>query len=88
MTALYPDGEGIGRIIARGKQRDIYIYIYIYLYIYAMASFVFRVVDIHLPSVYILLFTSTTPYVAIDERGLVRSTHLFFVFFFLCALVK
>ena len=29
--------------------------------------------------------TSKTPYVAIDERGLVRSIHLFF---FLCALVK
>ena len=30
--------------------------------------------------------TSKTPYVAIDERGLVRNIHLFL--FFLCALVK
>ena len=29
---------------------------------------------------------SKTPYVAIDERGLVRSIHL--LFFFLCELVK
>ena len=32
---------------------------------------------VHRPQGVILVYTSKTPYVAIDERGLVRSIHLF-----------